>query len=160
MSLRTHSLVLAVVACTLGTGCAAVFKGSKQTVRIDAVPEGSDVRADGRYLGAAPVDAEIDRDRSQNVRVTKDGFVEQHVQLRKKADTPWFFWDIATCVVPITLCIPVLVDAISGAWYSYDDVYRVKLDPALVPPVGKAEPRVVLPPHVPSAPAAEGAATP
>jgi hypothetical protein len=40
-----------------------------------------------------------------------------------------------TCVIPVLLCIPVLVDALSGAWMTLDDEYRVKLDrlPAAAP---------------------------
>lgn len=127
------------------TGCAAVFKGSKQEVRFVAIPGESDVRIDGQFKGATPTTAELDRDRSQNVVVSKDGFKEQSVQVRKHNDTPWFFWDIGTCVIPITLCIPVLVDAISGAWYSFDDEYRVKLEPLPVA-VRPAVPAVALPP--------------
>lgn len=120
------------------TGCAAVFKGSKQDVHFTADPERSDVRVDGRYAGATPTTASLDRDRPQNVTVSKEGYTPQQVQVRKKADTAWFFWDIATCVVPVTLCIPVLVDAISGAWYSFDGEYAVKLDKASPAPQPKA----------------------
>jgi hypothetical protein len=111
------------------TGCAAVFKGSKQDVRFVADPERSDVRVDGRYVGATPVTGHFDRDRGHNVAISKPGYKPASVQLRKQSDTPWFFWDIATCVIPVTLCIPVVVDAISGAWYSFDEEYAVKLDP-------------------------------
>lgn len=115
------------------SGCAAVFKGGHQDVAFEAVPVGADVRADGRFLGETPTHGEIDRSRPPNLVVSKPGYEPQHVSLTKKADTPWFFWDIATCAVPVMLCIPLLVDAISGAWYSYEDVYRVKLDPVQTP---------------------------
>lgn len=51
------------------------------------------------------------------------------MHLDRSADVPWFFWDTATCVVPVLLCIPVLTDAISGAWWNYDDAYAVHLHP-------------------------------
>jgi hypothetical protein len=133
---RRHALALVLIA-THATGCAAVFKGGRQDVTFRALPEGADVSQDGRYLGAAPTTASIDRDRPPNITVSAPGHADGHVYLQKKADTPWFFWDIATCVVPVTLCIPVLVDAISGAWYSYEDSVTVKLAP--------------LPAHAPSA---------
>jgi hypothetical protein len=139
----TKIAALSLVLLT-STGCAAVFKGSKQEVRFTADPERSDVRVDGRYLGATPAVGRIDRDRPQNVNVRKDGFKPQQVQLRKQADVPWFLWDIATCVVPVTLCIPVLVDAISGAWYSFDDEYAVKLDPEAPPPAPPPAPAPVV----------------
>jgi hypothetical protein len=131
------------------TGCAFMFKGSKQEVNFVAVPEGSDVRANNRYLGATPTKAELDRDRTHNIKVSKEGFVEQQVQVRQRRDTPWFFWDIATCVIPVTLCIPVLADALSGAWYSLDDDVHVKLDVAPLPPA----PVPAAPAPAPAAPA-------
>jgi hypothetical protein len=112
------------------TGCAAVFKGGKQEVVFHGAPAGADVKVDGAYAGSLPeAAAKVDRDRPPNIVITAQGFKEQYVHLQKKPDTPWWFWDIATCVVPVTLCIPALVDAISGAWYSYEDRYAVKLEP-------------------------------
>lgn len=143
--MRGSLFIISVLALGTSTGCAAVFKGGKQDVTFEGIPQGSDVKIDGAFAGATPTTAEIDRDRPPNIVVSKPGYKEQYVRLVKKADTPWFFWDIATCVIPITLCIPVLVDGISGAWYSYEDVYRVKLDPLAGAPV-------VLTPSQPSAP--------
>jgi hypothetical protein len=113
--------------------CAAVFKGTRQEVHFDAVPEGADVRIDGQYAGATPVDVEVHRSSASNILVSKDGYREQYVPVQRHPDTPWWFWDIGTCVIPVTLCIPILVDAISGAWYSYEDNVRVKLEPLAVP---------------------------
>lgn len=131
----------AALAAVMGlTGCAAVFKGGKQDVTFRAIPEGADVSQDGRYLGAAPTTAAVDRDRPPNITVSASGFQDGHVYMQKKADTPWFFWDVATCIVPVTLCIPVLVDAISGAWYSYDDTYTVKLAPLPIATMARPAP--------------------
>ena len=127
-------LVLAVCLVSSTTGCAAVFKGGHQDVRFSGAPQGATVRVVGKYVGDLPTSASLDRDKPPNIQITSSGFQKQGVYLQKKADTPWFFWDIATCVVPVTLCIPVLVDAISGAWYSYDDDVRVKLEPETLPP--------------------------
>lgn len=127
------------------TGCAAVFRGSKQEVKLEAAPEKADVRVEGKFQGSTPVTLNLDRQHDQNLSIVKDGYREQQVYLRKRADTGWFVWDIATCVVPVMLCIPLLVDGISGAWYSFDDDFRVKLEPATpvapaVAPVAPAPP--------------------
>jgi hypothetical protein len=134
---------LALVVLAIATsGCAAVFKGGKQEVVFHGAPAGADVKVDGAYVGSLPeATAKVDRDRPPNIVITAQGFKEQYVHLQKKPDTPWWFWDIATCVVPVTLCIPALVDAISGAWYSYEDRYAVKLEPLPVaaPPAKTAQ---------------------
>lgn len=146
-----HGLVVLLALSTVG--CAAVFKGSKQDVKFVAVPEGADVRVDNRYVGSTPVSGEMDRNQSTNIVVSKDGFKEQYVQLRRHPDTPWWFWDIGTCVIPVTLCIPVLVDAISGAWFSLDEEVRVKLDPLPMKPTPAAPPPVPPNPFPSPAPA-------
>lgn len=146
---------LAVVSLLSLTGCAAIFKGGKQDVVFYGAPAGADVKVDGAYAGSLPeATAKVDRDRPPNIVITAQGFKEQYVHLQKKPDTPWWFWDIATCVVPVTLCIPALVDAISGAWYSYEDRYAVKLEPLPAqarPEAPKREPWIV-PAPVPTKP--------
>jgi hypothetical protein len=122
-------MVIAMVGALLSTGCAFMFKGTKQDVRFESVPREADVRVDNQYMGATPTTVPVNRNQAANVLVSKDGFKEQYVQIHKHPDAPWWFWDIATCVVPVTLCIPVLFDAISGAWMSVDDDVRVKLEP-------------------------------
>jgi hypothetical protein len=119
----------AIAICAVSTGCAAVFKGGYQDVQVVAIPEGSDVRSNGEFIGETPATVKIDRNNPGNFAVSKDGFTEQRLSIQRKADTPWWIWDIATCVVPILLCIPLGVDAISGAWFSYQDTVRVKLEP-------------------------------
>lgn len=134
-----------------------MFKGgSKQDVRFTGVPDGADVRVDGQWAGAMPTKAELSRGSAQNILVSKDGYKEQYVQIKRRPDVPWWFWDIITCVVPVTLCIPVVTDAISGAWYSLDDEVRVKLDPLPVvakpPPPPPKPDDFKPPPNIPNTP--------
>jgi hypothetical protein len=154
LSIWARCLAVLAVGCA-ASGCAAVFKGSTQDVRFDALPPGADVRVDGQYVGAAPAQAELRRADSVTVTVSKPGYADQSIRVQHHPDAPWFVWDIATCVVPVLLCIPVLVDAISGSWYSLEDEYRVKLDPAA--PAAAPAPTVIVPLPPPSATAPEGA---
>lgn len=112
------------------TGCAAIFKGGYQEVQVVAIPDGADIRSNGEFAGQTPAAVKLDRNNAGNVVVSKDGFKDQYLSPQKKADTPWWIWDIATCVVPVLLCVPLGVDALSGAWFSYPDTIRVKLVPA------------------------------
>jgi hypothetical protein len=134
----------------------APFKGSTADVQFDAIPGGADVRVDGQYLGATPTQGELSRNQSQTVVVSKEGYVDQYVQVKRHPDTPWWFWDIGTCVIPVTLCIPLLVDAISGGWMSLDDNIRVKLDPkpGTPPAPGPSAAAVLAPPPTVIVPAA------
>jgi hypothetical protein len=152
-------IVLAMTAASmLSMGCAAIFKGSTQSVQFLSTPNDADVRVDNRYAGPTPVASEVDRYHSQSIVISKEGYREQYVRLHRRPDTAWWFWDIATCVVPITLCIPILVDAISGAWMDVDDVVRVKLDPLPMTSTTTARPPAPERP-TPPAPAPAAAAT-
>lgn len=128
----THLASVRVVAGILSlhvAGCAAVFKDTRDSVVITTDPAGANVRAGGRDLGAAPVTADFTRDRTHVLTVSAPGYTEQQVPIRRKPDTGWFVWDIATCVIPITMCIPVVVDAISGAWFNLESHTTVRLEP-------------------------------
>jgi hypothetical protein len=118
-------------------GCAALFKGSHQTVQFESDPTGAKVENNGRWLGDTPASASVDRLGSMNIRVSKPGYAESSGVMGRRPDTPWLVFDVVTCVIPVLLCIPVLVDALSGAWMDVDDVYRVKLDR---PPVAAPAP--------------------
>ena len=111
------------------TGCGAAFKGSKAEVHFVSIPPGSDVRIDGQYAGETPTTARVSRNGSQSVTVSKEGFKDEHTTIKRSPDAAWWFWDIGSCVIPIALCIPLLVDALSGAWMTVDEDIRVKLDP-------------------------------
>jgi hypothetical protein len=139
---RNLLVVAAGFSALSSTGCAYMFRGSRQAVAIDSSVKGADVRNEGQFLGAAPLRTELDRDRDQNLQISKEGFVATQLHVRRRPSTGWFFWDIATCVIPITLCIPVLADGISGAWFDFEDSYAVKLEPA--PPPGR--PQATTPP--------------
>lgn len=127
MGLRGRRIVLGLLLAA-NSGCAAIFKGGHQDIDVVAIPDGSDVRLNGQFMGETPTKAKVDRNNAGNLVVSKDGYKEQYVTLQRHADTPWWIWDIATCVVPVMLCIPLGVDALSGAWFSYEEELRVKLD--------------------------------
>lgn len=108
-------------------GCAYMFNGGRQDVSFDVNPSDADIRNNGKFVGTGTATTSIDRNTPQNMTVSAPGYDDTHVYLPKKMNAAWMFWDIGTCVFPITLCIPVLVDAVSGAWNGYEDHYAVKL---------------------------------
>ena len=122
-------LMVGLISLCFSSGCAYMVNGTKQDVTIQSLPKDAEIRNNGTYLGSGSVTSAIDRDVSQNITVSREGYDDAHVYLRKRMSAGWAVWDFGTCVIPVTLCIPVLVDAISGAWNTYDDLYSVKLSP-------------------------------
>lgn len=111
------------------SGCATVFKGSQQTVRIESDPAGAAVETSGQLVGRTPTTTEVDRNGSTNFTVSAPGYADGYGQLRKRPDVGWWVADLSTCVIPVLLCVPLVVDAISGAWFNVDENYRVMLRP-------------------------------
>jgi hypothetical protein len=113
-----------------------MFNGGQESVRLESIPPGADVSyTNGQYVGQTPADATLSRASLNNsVVFKKDGYEDAHVSVEHRPEAGWFVWDIATCVIPVTLCVPLVVDAFSGGWFGIDERYTVKLTPA------KAEP--------------------
>lgn len=132
--------LLAVGAATLGSlGCAAVFRDSKSPVHVESDPAGATVAAK-EGTGATPFDVPVPRSGLTELHVTMPGFEEHHGLVRKRVNGWWLTLDLATCIVPVMLCVPLFVDAVSGAWYDVDPKYRARLLPlgtALVPSYGE-----------------------
>ena len=129
------SRVSRTIACitTLGVavgplGCAAVFRDSKVAVHVESDPPGAQVAAK-EGAGVAPVDVTVPRSGITAMRVTMTGFDEHHALVRKHVNGWWLTADLATCIVPVLLCVPLLVDAISGAWNDVEPRYRARLVP-------------------------------
>ena len=145
---------LAVLACLLPSlGCAAVFRDSKQAVQIESTPSGATVSDRSRTYGVTPTAIEVDRGGTSNVRLSKPGYADHHGAVAKKLNVGWVVADVVTCVIPVALCIPLLVDAISGAWNDVPDRYHGVLRPE----DASAPPPAAPPPPGPGAPPPPGA---
>jgi hypothetical protein len=124
---------IGVAACATGfalgsLGCAAAFRDSRAPVRVESDPPGASVIAK-EGTGVAPFDLPVSRGGITEMRVTMTGFDEHHALVRKHVNGWWLTADLATCIVPVLLCVPLLVDAISGAWNDVDPRYRAHLLP-------------------------------
>jgi hypothetical protein len=126
--MRIAAVVVLASTVALG-GCAVIFRGTKETVHLESNPAGADAERNGVSVGATPVNVDVPRNGSTSFKIAKTGYEDQHVQVRKSVNAAWAVVDIATCVIPIALCIPLLVDAISGGWMDVDDSYVAKLKP-------------------------------
>lgn len=140
------SIALIATLLLTSTGCAYMFNGGHQEVTIETNPSDADIRNNGKFLGTGGATTSLDRSGTNNLVVSAAGYDDGYVYLQKKMNAAWMFWDIGTCIIPITLCIPVLVDAISGAWNGYEDHSAVKLKPSVAAPIPAPQPANPSPP--------------
>ena len=123
------SIILCAIFAVANAGCAFMFNGGKQDVTFTTNPGHADIRNNGQFIGTGNAVATVDRASTNNVVASAPGYKSSHIYLQKKMNAGWLLWDIGTCVFPVTFCIPVLVDAVSGAWNGYNDHYAIKLEP-------------------------------
>jgi hypothetical protein len=136
---------LLCLSVTLLPSCAAAFRGSKATIHVNSEPADAEVSVGGRTVGVTPGEAEVPRQGPSIVHVRKDGYAQSEFVLDRSVNAGWVVWDVATCVIPVMLCIPLLVDGVSGAWIDVDEQYKVRLIPETPVPSPRAPRRQAAP---------------
>ena len=122
-----HVGLLSVCSVTFGSlGCAAVFRDSKSPVHVESDPPGATVAAK-EGTGATPFDVPVPRSGITELRVTMPGFEEHHALVRKRVNGWWLTLDLATCIVPMLLCVPLFVDADQRSVVRRGEKYRARL---------------------------------
>lgn len=123
---------MTVLALVSLTGCAAVFRGSTAKVSFETDPNDAEVEIAGKPRGPQPANVEIERKATTTIIVRKAGFQDYRTVVKKKVNGGWLTLDIVDCIV--TLCIPLIVDATSGAWWDLPEKQVVRLVAAPNPP--------------------------
>lgn len=131
------------------SGCAAAFRSGKSPVVMASDPSGAEVRINnGQPKGVTPTEVQVYRNGTAAVSISKPGYEEHRGIVKKSLNPGWLAVDIVTCVFPVALCIPLLVDAVTGAWNDVTPEYSARLQPL---PGGVTPPGTGTPPPVASA---------
>jgi hypothetical protein len=109
--------------------CATVFRGGTAKVVVESDPKGAAVTVGGGQPQATPTEVVAERSGVTSVVASAPGYEDHRGIVKKKLNPAWLTVDILTCVFPVALCIPLLVDAISGSWYDVPKRYVAKLEP-------------------------------
>lgn len=109
-------------------GCAAVFRGSKDQVVVESDPAGADTHKGDKNLGVTPTVIDVERRGMTQLTLRKRGFDEHHGIVKKKMNGGWLAADLITC--PFLLCIPLIIDASTGAWTDVEHKYAAHLSPS------------------------------
>jgi hypothetical protein len=118
---------LAIVLSLSLCNCAAVFRGSKEHVTIESTPAGAEARVGQKTVGATPQQVDIERNGSTQITLVKQGYEDKTEQLQKGVNPAWVTIDVLTCIIPVCLCIPILIDAVTGAWIDVPDHYQATM---------------------------------
>ena len=99
------------------SGCATIFKGAFRDVRFNSDPEGAQVYINGEFFGNTPVKIELKPKESYVIEFRKEGFEPVVHQLKIEIGVGWVVLDVVCGLVP------VLVDALTGSWYEFEQRY-------------------------------------
>lgn len=143
------AICLFALMVSLLTGCATVMKGGKsQRVDVRTVPSGVEVYVDGTRSGTSPCELTLSLKNDHSIDFRKEGYQTITVTLNKSLGVSWMMADFALGL-PAVLAgllgvaftssgespsgdlvlsslviglgtVPVLVDAKTGAWNSFD----------------------------------------
>jgi hypothetical protein len=116
--------VLSVVlsAGLIVSGCATIVHGTTQPIPFSSNPEGAEVFVNGSARGITPTTVELPRSSSScNVVYKKAGYEDKSENLHSSISGYYFLNIILGGVVGLVL------DAVDGAWFEYDDPNQVNL---------------------------------
>jgi hypothetical protein len=103
-----------MMACS---GCATIFKGSKEIVSFSSEPSGAKVYVDGQPLGSTPFQLELKSNKTYTIEFRLDGFLNRTVMLSNSVGAGWIILDVLFGL------LPVVIDAATGNWYSLDQTH-------------------------------------
>jgi hypothetical protein len=102
---------------SLCAGCAALEKGTHEEVDFASEPTNADVYVNGERMGTTPVTLKLESKETYKIEFKKKGFGTKTYMITNHIGTKWVVFDV------ILGLAPVLVDAITGAWYQLDQDY-------------------------------------
>ena len=106
-------LFLAVCLVLSLTSCATLFKGTTEEVNFGSNPTGAEVWVDGKLMGTTPINFRLI---TKKVYLIEFKYQDQtkSVYLNNHVGAGWIVLDVLGGLVP------VIIDAVTGAWYSFD----------------------------------------
>jgi len=95
------------------TSCATLFKGTTEEVNFGSNPTGAEVWVDGKLMGTTPINFRLI---TKKVYLIEFKYQDQtkSVYLNNHVGAGWIVLDVLGGLVP------VIIDAVTGAWYSFD----------------------------------------
>lgn len=111
---KTVSLMVLVTFVFMLSNCATIFKGEYRDVRFHSEPDNAQVFINGEFHGRTPLKLELRPDESYTIEFRKEGYKTEVRRIKNKIGLGWIVLDVITGVWP------VLIDALTGAWYEFD----------------------------------------
>jgi len=110
--MRSKITVL-ILLCVYLTSCATLFKGTSEEINFNSNPVGAEIWIDGIKMGKTPVAFKLSVKKTYVIEF-KFQNESKTVNLNNHVGAGWIILDVLAGLVG------VIVDAATGAWYSFD----------------------------------------
>ncbi|MCJ7579297.1 MAG: PEGA domain-containing protein [Candidatus Aminicenantes bacterium] len=114
---KTVSLLVLIPFVFMLSNCATIFKGEFRDVSINSEPGDAQVYINGEFQGRTPLKLELRPDEPLTIEFRREGYKTEVRRITNKIGVGWIVLDVVAGLVP------VLVDALTGAWYEFDQRY-------------------------------------
>jgi len=125
-----RAAVLALLLATL-SGCATIFRGNKQTIKMVTDPPGAHVMLDGKPY-TTPLTVALKRNKPHVVTITKEGYQGLRFNLMANWDAGGVGAVVADIVIPGGSVL-FGIDTFVGADRKFNELATIKLRPAQQP---------------------------
>jgi len=111
MKIKILALGLAIL---YFSSCATMFKGTSEEVNFNSDPQKAGIWIDGKKMGMTPFSLKLESKKNYTIEFKKDGYTTKTFNITNHIGAGWIILDVLGGL------IPVIVDAATGAWYSFD----------------------------------------
>lgn len=106
--------ILIILIVLFLSGCAALFKGTTETVEFTSDPSGAMVYVNGVPKGKAPLQLRLESKKSYDIEFRMSGYDPIKMSVTNRLGAGWVILDVLGGLIPI------VIDAATGAWYGLD----------------------------------------
>ena len=107
-------IVSLLIVALLTSGCATILAPNRRPLEVASQPQGAEVLINGEYMGRTPVRVKLKPNKSYTIEFRKQGYETATRFVSTEIAAGWLILDLVVGV------FPVVVDAITGAWYKLD----------------------------------------
>lgn len=112
--MRIKILSVCLACLFLFSSCATLFKGNSSKLDLNSEPQAAQVYVNGNLMGETPVRLKLESKGTYSIEFKKDGYKTKTVNIQNHVGAGWIVLDVLTGLVP------VIIDAMTGAWYGLD----------------------------------------
>ena len=114
MKTKVLAITSILVLTLMISGCATLLAPNTHPLAIGSEPQGVEVYVNGFNMGKTPLRLDLKADKSYTIEYRKDGYESVTRIVNNKVGAGWVILDV------ICGFVPVIVDAVTGAWYELD----------------------------------------